>query len=274
MLHFLLLGALLFLAHGWLNPPEEARPRIVVGGALLEGLARQHEAVWMRPPTPQELDGLVQSHVRDEILYREGLALGLDRDDPVIRRRVRQKLEVMAEEQLTRAAPSDAELSAYLAENAARFSQPGELSFEQILLEDADSASQAEQDLLDVRAALAGGAAPSTLGQRSLLPQAQERVPLDLVARDFGQGFAEELARLPLFEWSGPVVSGFGSHLVRVSERSPATAPSLEAVRQQVAREWEHEQRERSLAEHYQELLSRYEVVVEPALPTGPAEQP
>lgn len=274
MLHFLLVGALLFLAHGWLNPPEEARPRIVVSGALLEELARQHEAVWMRPPTPQELDGLVQSHVRDEILYREGLALGLDRDDPVIRRRVRQKLEVMAEEQLAREAPSEAELSAFLAENAARFALLAELSFEQILLDDAGDAARTEHALREVRAALAGGAASETLGLSTLLPRTEERAPLDLVARDFGQEFTDALLQLPLGEWSGPVASGFGAHLVRVSERTLATAPPLEAVRQQVAREWENEQRERSLAEHYGELLGRYEVLIELDSPPALAEQP
>jgi hypothetical protein len=133
MLHFLLIGALLFFAYGRLNPADPASgERIVVSQALVDDLARQYQTRWMRPASEQELAGLVEAHVRDEIMFREGVALGLDRDDPVIKRRVRQKFDVMAEEQLARAAPGDAELQAYLTQHAQRFARPARVSFEQI----------------------------------------------------------------------------------------------------------------------------------------------
>jgi parvulin-like peptidyl-prolyl isomerase len=264
LLHFLLLGALLFVVYAWVAPSDRGGQRIVVNRALIEALTRQYSTTWMRPPTEQELDSLVETYVRDEILYREGLALGLDRDDAVIKRRVRQKLEVMAEEQLARTAPSDAELSAYLAKNATRFSQPAVLSFEQIMLDDSGGAAQLEKAAADARVAMTRGAAAETLGLRTMLPESQKQVSLDLVARDFGKEFAEQLTKIPLDEWAGPITSGLGVHLVRVTERMPAIAPPLEAVRQQVASEWENAQRERSRDENYRQLRSRYEVVIEP----------
>jgi parvulin-like peptidyl-prolyl isomerase len=263
LLHFLLLGVLLFVVHAWVAPADKAGQRIVVGSALVDELARQYRSVWMRPPTAQELDGLVEAWVRDEILYREGLALGLDRDDAVIKRRVRQKLEVIAEEQLARSAPGEAELAAYLADNSARFARPAVVSFEQIMFDASASPSQIERAVAAAHVALARGAASDTLGQRTILPPVQAQVPLDQVARDFGRDFAERLSQLPLGEWAGPIPSGLGVHLVRLSARSPAAVPPLEAVRSQVAREWENAQRERSRAENYRQLRAGYEVVRE-----------
>jgi hypothetical protein len=226
----------------------------------------------MRPPTNEELNGLVESYVRDEILYREGVAMGLDRDDAVIKRRVRQKLEVMTEEQLAAKTPDDGELSAYLAKNTERFTQPAVLSFEQILLD--GSQAQFEQTLADIQAALARGEAAESLGQTSMLPYRLEQAPMDLVARDFGQTFADQVGNLPLGQWRGPITSGLGVHLVRVSEHQPASVPPLEVVRSQVAREWENEQRERSRSETYQQLRSRYQVIVEPRSATSVVQQP
>jgi parvulin-like peptidyl-prolyl isomerase len=265
LLHFLFIGVLLFVVYGWVSPnSEQTDQRIVVSTALVDDLARQYQTTRMRAPNTQELDGLVESYVRDEILYREGIALGLDRDDAVIKRRVRQKLEVIAEEQLARSAPSDTELSAYLNSNAARFSQPAVLSFEQITFDHSAHQTQLDKAISNARTSLARGVAVETLGQRTLLPQRLDQVPLDLIARDFGSEFAKQLDQLPLNEWRGPIESGLGAHLVRISERAPATLPPLESVRMQVAREWENEQRERSRTESYKQLRSRYQVVVEP----------
>jgi PPIC-type PPIASE domain len=264
LLHFLLLGALLFVIYGRIAPADKEGQRIVVNAALIEDLARQFQTTWMRPPTTQELDGLVEAYVRDEILYREGLALGLDRDDAGIKRRVRQKLEVIAEEQLARSTPSDAELSAYLVKNAARFSQPAVFSFEQILFEDSGNAAQMDKSISKARRALTQGVAVETLGQHTMLPHRLEQVPMDLIARDFGKAFAEQLLKLPLAKWNGPITSGLGVHLVRITEHSPANLPPLESVRTQVAREWENEQREHSRTANYQQLRSRYEIIVEP----------
>jgi hypothetical protein len=187
------------------------------------------------------------------------MAMGLDRDDPVIKRRVRQKLDVIAEEQQARDAPTDADLAAYLAQHADRFTRPGTISFEQIFLPATSTAAEVEA----ARMSAARGADPARLGQPSLLPPRAENVPLDLAARDFGSEFATGIAKLPLNEWAGPVLSGFGLHVVRVTARTPAVVPKLDDVRAAVAREWENERRVASLSDNYKKLRSQYEVVIE-----------
>jgi hypothetical protein len=266
-----LIGVCLFALYGRIAPDIRSGERIVVTSAMVNGLARQHEARWMRPPNAEELAGIVEAHVRDEVLYREGMALGLERDDPVIKRRVRQKLELMSEEELSLAAPTDAELAAYLGRNTARFTRPALVSFEQIFFSAAVPAAQVERNVAAARAALARGADPARLGQATLLPASAELVSVELVARDFGTAFAEQLATLPEGKWTGPVASALGVHLVKVSARTAVALPPLDEVRQQVAREWENERRERLRAESYRQMRARYEVVIEPALPKAAA---
>jgi parvulin-like peptidyl-prolyl isomerase len=261
VLHFLLIGLAIFLAYGLLAERGREGQRIVVSQAAVDALAREHRARWMRSPTEQELASLVDAHVRDEILYREGVALGLDRDDPVVKRRVRQKLEVVAEEQLARDAPGDADLAAYLAKHAERFARPGTVSFEQIFF----SATTPAAEVQAARVAALRGSDPAQLGQPSMLPRSAQDASLDLVARDFGAEFAAELETLPLDAWAGPVRSAFGQHLVRATARVPGLIPPLAEVRAAVAREWEHERRVASLAENYKAVRSRYEVVIEAA---------
>jgi len=267
ILHFALIGAFLFFVYGRMNPGAAAGERIVVTQAIVDDLARQHQARWMRPPSEQELANLVEAHVRDEILFREGVALGLDSDDPVIKRRVRQKFELMSEEQMAGAAPTDAELSDYMAQNAARFTRPARVSFEQVFFDGSRRVPEVERTVAAAKGALASGADPARLGQPTLLPRVAEAMPLDLVARDFGSALAEQLPKLPQGVWAGPVSSALGAHLVRVTAVQPAALPPLDEVRQQVAREWENARRERSRTESYRKLRDRYDVVVEPNLP-------
>ena len=188
VLHFLLIGLLLFVAYGWLahrltSPARASSSRSRWSTAM----ALEYRTRWSRPPTEQELAALVDAYVRDEILYREGVALGLDRDDPVIKRRVRQKLEVIAEEQLARDAATDADLAAYLARHAARSSRPGTVSFEQIYFA-ADDTGRAGAG--GARRPRSAAATRRGSGSRRCCRARAQNAPLDLVARDFGREFA------------------------------------------------------------------------------------
>lgn len=263
LLHFLLIGMLLFLLYGKVTPPAADGNRISVNRTVIAALAGQFEATWSRPPTPVELSGLVDNYVRDEILFREGVALGLVKDDPVIKRRVRQKLEVLIEEEGQSGTPSDAELTAYLSMHAAEFRMPSVLSFEQVLFDPANYGDQLESALAASTAALNSGATPESQGRPSMLPSHVDKLPLDLVIRDFGDDFGKALESAPVGQWIGPIRSGFGVHLVRISERKPGYLPALEEVRKAVTREWENEQREAALASNYARLLKEYDVVIE-----------
>ena len=211
LLHFLLIGVVLFAVYGKIAGPDRAGKHIVVSQAMLEQMAQEFQARWMRPPTEQELAGQIDSYVQDEILYRHGLLLGLDRDDPVIKRRVRQKLELMSEEQNAQVAPTDADLAAYMQKNPAQFLRPATLSFEQIFLD----APGAHVDVAREVRGCARGAGTRNRSREarpaSLLPARVENASQDEVARDFGAAFAAALTTLPLDAWSGPVTSGFGS---------------------------------------------------------------
>src|SRR6187549_1177323 len=139
MLHFLIIGIALFGAYRWVSPGDSGGRRIVVTQGVVDDLVTQHVAARGRDPSTTELNSLIESYVRDEILYREGVKLGLERDDIVVKRRVRQKIEIMAEEDAATRAPTDAELAAYLAANPARFVQPAILTFEQVFIGESTS---------------------------------------------------------------------------------------------------------------------------------------
>jgi hypothetical protein len=270
LLHFLLIGAALFAAYGWLNPGEERQHRIAVTQPQVDAMAAQFQATWQRPPTAEELRGLVDAWVRDEMLYREGEALGLQRDDPVIKRRVRQKYEVISEEALASQPPSDADLQAYLTAHAEAFRQAGRVSFEQVLVVATGSGGDAQAALDNARDALARGAEPARVGLTTMLPRQEDDTALDMVARDFGDEFAKQLESLPLNEWSGPVQSGFGLHFVRLSARSPGGVPPLADIRPAVVREWESARRREALDAQLQSLRNRYQVVMEADLAQVP----
>jgi len=238
LLHFLLLGAVLFAFYRWKAPADPVGRRIVITQGVVDDLVTQHVAARGREPSPAELSRLIESYVHDEILYREGVALGLDRDDIVVKRRVRQKIEVMAEEEAAAGAPTAADLSAYLAANQARFLQPAILTFEQV-------------------------------GKPSLLPQRITQTPADLVARDFGPSFVAALEKAPVGEWIGPIESSFGAHHVRVSDRRPAVVPQLADVRDQVVREWENERRQRARSDAYARMRRAYDVTIDTGTRTG-----
>jgi hypothetical protein len=263
LVHFLLIGLALFLWYGRAGTVAEDPLRIVVTQAQVDAIAARFGATWSRPPTAAELRGLVDAHVRDEILYREGEALGLGRDDAVVKRRVRQKFEVMSEELLAHEPPTDAELAEYLATYAARFREPTRVTFEQVLVTPAGASVDVAAEVARVRRALAAGADPARVGAPTMLSRGDANAPLDLVARDFGAEFARELERVPLDAWAGPVTSGFGVHLVRVAARTPGSVPPLAAIRSAVAREWENDRRQRGLDEQLTRLRENYRVEIE-----------
>src|SRR3954453_18407304 len=229
MLHFLLIGIALFGAYRWVSPGDSGGRRIVVTQGVVDDLVTQHVAARGREPSTTELNHLIESYVRDEILYREGVRLGVERDDIVVKRRVRQKVEMIAEEDASTRAPTDADLFAYLTANQARFVQPAILTFDQVFIGESTSGPGVVQVVAVTREALRNGADPDELGQPTLLPHRVTRTPSDLVARDFGASFAAALEKGPVGEWVGPIDSSFGAHYVRIADRTAAAAPPLAA---------------------------------------------
>jgi hypothetical protein len=266
LLHFVVLGALLFLAYRWLGNTEQAPAQIVVSAPTIAGLAQGFARTWQRPPTQSELSALIEEHIKDEIYYREALAAGLDRDDTIVRRRLRQKMEFLQEDVAAQIEPTEAELRAYLERNAERYRAAARVSFTHVYLSPDRRGTRLDADaqhllarLRDSResAGLAGDPFPLALEFRDF--------EADQLDRLFGGGFAEALAAVPPGQWAGPVKSGYGVHLVRVAGYVPPAAAEFAEIREALARDWSAEQRQKLADDFYRELRRRYAVTVEDA---------
>ncbi|MET0166787.1 MAG: peptidylprolyl isomerase [Vicinamibacterales bacterium] len=264
LLHFALLGAAIFGAYRLTAPPVSDASEIVITADRIASITAQFGASHGgRPPHEEELRAAVDAYVRDEMLYREGLALGLDRDDLVVRNRIRQKADLLSDDALT-SEPSDRDLEAYLAAHQAEFDIPGRVSFQQIYI---DPARRRGDDLAmvvtTIRHALTQGTLPGTLGDRTLLPATMtEALPHDIEAA-FGNDFATQLAVIDGDGWQGPLNTSYGLHLVRITYRGEPTRATLADARDVVAREWSRAQTAKRKEQFYQMLAERYTVRVE-----------
>ena len=264
LLHFALLGAAIFGAYRLIAPPASDASEIVITADRIASITAQFSASHGgRPPYEEELRAAVDAYVRDEMLYREGLALGLDRDDPVVRNRIRQKADLLSEDALT-SEPSDRDLEAYLAAHQAEFDIPGRVSFQQIFI---DPGRHRGDDLTtivtSIRQALTLGRQPGTLGDRTLLPATMtEALPHEVEAA-FGNDFTRQLAAIDGEVWQGPLTTSYGLHLVRITHRGEPTRATLADARDVVAREWSRAQTAKLKEQFYRMLAGRYTVRVE-----------
>ena len=264
LLHFALLGAVIFGAYRLIARPVSDASEIVITADRIASITAQFSASHGgRPPHEEELRAAVDAYVRDEMLYREGLALGLDRDDPVVRNRIRQKADLLSEDALT-SEPSDRDLEAYLVAHQAEFDIPGRVSFQQIYI---DPGRHRGDDLTttvtSIRQALTLGRQPGTLGDRTLLPATMtEALPHDIEAA-FGNDFAKQLAVIDGDGWQGPLNTSYGLHLVRITHRGEPTRATLADARDVVAREWSRAQTAKMKEQFYKVLAQRYTVRVE-----------
>jgi hypothetical protein len=270
LVHFLVLGAAIYgLAALFGGSPEEAPDertiRITAGQiAWLEG---SWEKRWNRLPTPAERAGLIKEFVRETVLYREALAMGLDRDDTIVRRRLAQKLEFLSQDLLAPPVPEDEELRAWFEANAERYREPALLTFTHVFVDpdrrEDRTLADADAILAELRALPSPGEGGDALGDPFMLQRYYPERSEPEVAKLFGREFARELAGLSVGQWHGPVLSGYGVHLVYVHHREEARNPELAAVRDRVAQDWLDERREELNQEFYAGLLARYTVIVD-----------
>jgi hypothetical protein len=267
LVHFMVLGLALFVLYGALGRDRADVPgAIVVSRGQVEHLAAGFTRVWQRTPTTEELDGLVRDYIQEEVYYREAIAMGLDREDTVIRRRLRQKLEFVSEDIAALAEPTQADLQAFLQSQPERFRTEPRFTFTHVYLDPerhGDRLAARAEALLERLMAAGAQADASALGDRLLLATSFESVTGSEIASQFGEEFARAVHDLAPGEWHGPVGSAYGVHLVLVSARTEGRLPALEEVRDTVRREWANAQRERANAALYQRLLARYTVTIE-----------
>jgi parvulin-like peptidyl-prolyl isomerase len=259
LVRFLLIGLVLFAAMSGARALQ--RPTVRIDAAELDQLGAYWEAQYQRPPSKAELAGIIQDRIDEELLAREALRLGLDRDDMIIRRRLAQKMGFASEDAAARE-PTEAELRAYYAKTADRYAAPAKVSFQQVFFSGDRPGGGAQLAAVQAlhRAEEGGRADPS--GDPFVFPLAYEEANLPDLVRDYGPAFVKLLAAAPEGVWQGPVVTPYGWHLVKVTARRRGEAASFEAVRDQVREAYLAERRETDRTAFLQGLRGKYRVVV------------
>jgi hypothetical protein len=263
LFHFLALGAALFLWYGVSGGGPAADNRIVVTPGQIEQMVEIFGKTWQRPPTPRELQGLIEDSVREEVLFREATAMGLDQGDTIIRRRLRQKIEFLAEDLIPPTDPTDEELQLYMAENPELFRIEPRVSFRHIYFSRDRRGEAVADDASESLDRLRAGGNPTTFGDPIPMPEDFESVSGRDLASLFGQDFARALTQAEVGRWTGPLESGYGLHLVFVREIEQGRLPELDEAREAVEQEWTSARRREANESFYQALREKYTVNVE-----------
>jgi PPIC-type PPIASE domain len=266
LVHFLAIGAGMFVFwHFFGDRLSSQAERILITPGHVERLAQAWTKTHLRPPTSDELAGLIEQEIDEEVLYREAVALGLDRDDLDIRRRLAIKMEFVSDDLAATANPTDEQLQTFLSQHPDKFAVESFTTFAQIYI---NRSKRGEKAVIEAERLLASlnDKSPAdwqTLGDPLPVPSEFESASAGDVARQFGKNFPRKLSELPVGRWSGPVESGYGLHLVLVRSRTPGRTPPLDEVRESVLSEWRTEQRQELNANLRRQRREKYAVAVQ-----------
>ena len=277
LLHFLLIGAALFALYAYMNRgrgDSDPSRQIIVSLDELRQMDMYFESQWHRTPTPAEFDAMVEDRVREEVLYREALSLGLDKDDEIVKRRMAQKMQFISEDVAASHEPTTAELRAWFDKNTDKFMLPGRYSFRHIYFSPDKRGKSAQQDAVNALTKLQGQPETSkladSLGDQFMFQDFYgDRTPVAL-AKEFGPQFAVSIEKLKPGSWQGPVESGYGMHLVYVTTVIPGRVPAFEEMEPDIKTAWLAEQKQQVWAKAYKEMRNKYTVLL-PAPPSGDA---
>lgn len=265
LVHFVLLGAAIFGLFAVLEDDSGTEERrIAIPEAEIDGLWGAMSMLYGRAPTEADIEQLIEPRIREEVLYREALALGLGRDDSQIRQRLVEKMTFLSEDLMPAEPPSDAQLSAFFETNREAFVEPARVHFEQLYFSPSvhgDGIMAAAEAALE---ALAEGADPDALGDSSTVAREREAVSAEELSAELGEEYAAGVLALPADQaWHGPIRSFFGVHLVRAISRTEARTPALGEIRERVASAFNAERRRDANEQAYRELRGRYDIVIE-----------
>jgi hypothetical protein len=267
------IGAAIYLLYGvFAEPvPEETDKTIVVSAGEIEWMQTAWQKRWNRPPTDAEFDGLIQQYIKETVLYREALTMGLNQHDQVIRRRLAQKLEFLAKDLVALTPPTDEELQTYFDAHQDRYQEPARYTFTQVFIDPDKRGDTTLDDAEAIKATLiAQGDAvedPGALGDDFMLQNYYPEKDSLEIQKLFGSGFVESLVDLSPGQWHGPVLSGYGVHLVYVSSVSEPPPPVFAEVQERVVQDWTTDRSEELNEKFYANLRDRYTVVIEEITP-------
>lgn len=267
LLHFLVLGLFIFILYEWRSPGLPSEDEIVVTRGQQEHLVTAFSRTWQRPPSSRELTNLIDDWIREEIAYRESQLMGLDANDVIIRRRLRQKLETLAEDIVSMAEPEEAQLQAFLEANRSEYLAEPWFSLKQVFFSLDRREDRAMDDAQDALRAIRAADPSSTeipAGDPLPLPSHMERLRSSAIAAQFGQVFVDHLQGLPDGQWQGPIRSGYGLHLVYIEASIPGRELTIDEARDALIRDWSSEQRNLAIDRLYERLAERYEIIIEP----------
>jgi peptidyl-prolyl cis-trans isomerase C len=269
LLQFLLVGVLLFGAWNVVSPNSYARgptTRIVLTDDDLKQLATTWIAAGRAPPSPQQMQRLVEDKVREEVLYREALALGLDKDDTIVKRQLARKMEFLAEDVSKLEEPKPGELKAWYEKNKGRFALPPRVTFRHVYFSPDRRGAMVRADAERMLSQLAGKPMDSpgiaTVGDPFMFQQYYGDRPFDEIARQFGPRFARALLELAPGVWAGPIESGYGWHVVFAESLTPQRIPDYEEIEADVKNAWIEDRRIEVRGRMYEAMRARYDIVL------------
>lgn len=271
LVHFLMIGMTLFVFYGVINPkPEHGVPsnRIELTADDLRQLSVAWVAQGRSLPTPEQMQSLVEATIREEVLYREALALGFDKGDTIVKRRLAQKMEFLAEDLSALPEPTSADLKTWFEKNANRFALPPRASFRHLYFSPDKRGAQARTDAVQALAKLVGAPADAPaaaeLADRFIFQEYYGDRSPEQVTKEFGPQFTQALFELKSGAWQGPIVSGYGWHLLWIDQITPGRVPAFEEIEPAVKSEWIDEQRSTSKRKSFEVMKARYQIVLPP----------
>jgi peptidyl-prolyl cis-trans isomerase C len=271
LLQFFIIGLCIYGAYGLygVSNNDLENNTVVVDENRIAAFTNAWQQRWSRPPTEKELTGLINQFVREDIFYREAVAMGLDQDDPITRRRLAQKLEFLSKDIAALKEPEQDELEQYFVDNIEQYRTPDMVTFKHVFI-DPDKRGDATLDdaaliLAELQAVAPTDSDVSLLGDRFMLQNYySQQSELD-IRKLFGSGFAKAVMQLETKQWHGPVLSGYGTHLVYIDIVDKSPAPKFEQVQEAVFQNWLTDQQEQFNEAYFESLKSRYEIVIERA---------
>jgi len=264
LVHFLLIGLGIFLIYGWVSDEQSDENKIIIDDNHLSHLVSIWELQWNRPPTEEELQGILESYLKQEIFYREALKMNLDHNDEVVKRRLAQKMEFLSDDLSTLVDPAtDEKLQAFYKENEEKYQVPYQFSFNQVVFtgdrhQDPESAARKALEKF-------GTGLPDAMreqGDPLSIRYRFENLYEPQVDKELGGSVAASLRDLPLNQWVGPVASGYGVHLIYLTERKEPFYPEFQNIRDELARDYSYQTEQENQQLIYQSLKKNYDIEI------------